>query len=484
MSIYLYNTLTRKKEKFTPARPPLVRMYVCGPTTYNLIHLGNARPIVFFDALRRYLEYRGYPVLLVQNFTDIDDKIILRAQEEGEEPGSLARRYIDAYFEDAHALGVRPATVHPRVSQHLEAIVAMLEALLEKGFAYQVGGNVYFSVRRFSGYGKLSGRSWEAMQAGARLEIDPRKADPLDFALWKEAGPEEPGWDSPWGRGRPGWHSECAAMALHYLGPEFDIHGGGADLIFPHHENEIAQAESYTGRPFARFWLHNGFITVLEEKMSKSQGNFFLVRELLQRFSGTVLRFYLLSTHYRSPLDFAPEKVEEAGRAWQRLTALQEALASAQAVPPADGVADPLAQAALAYREKFMAAMDDDANTALAIAGLFEFVRLANSLLAQAGQVTTTGLALAARTLRETAGEVLGILPPQGGQASAAVPNASLAVLIELVLEWRRQARAQRDWATADRLRARLEELGVVVEDTPAGTRWRYRTASAGGDSA
>lgn len=480
MGLYLYNTLTRKKEKFSPANPPVVRMYVCGPTTYNFIHLGNARPMVFFDTLRRYLEHRGYPVIFVQNFTDIDDKIILRARENGEEPQNVARRYINEYFRDAYALGVRPATIHPQVSQHLGVIISMLETLLEKGYAYQVGSNVYFSVRRFAGYGKLSGRSLEEMQAGARLEIDARKKDPLDFALWKEAGPDEPGWESPWGRGRPGWHSECAAMALHYLGPEFDIHGGGADLIFPHHENEIAQAESYIGRPFARFWVHNGFITVRDEKMSKSQGNFFLVRELLQQFPGTVLRFYLLTTHYRSPLDFSPEKVEEAKRAWERLQGLIDALAARadmRGQGEADGLsgdADPLAQAAAAFYEKFLAAMDDDCNTALAIAALFEFARTANGLLQEPANVTATGVRRAKKVLEETAGDILGIIPETGQGAHQAGGEAVAAALIDLVLEWRRRAREQRDWTTADHLRQRLNDLGVVVEDTPAGTRWRY----------
>lgn len=480
MALYLYNTLTRKKEKFSPANPPVVRMYVCGPTTYNFIHLGNARPMVFFDTLRRYLEHRGFAVIFVQNFTDIDDKIIQRARENGEEPQRVARRYIDEYFRDAWALGVRPATVHPQVSQHLDVIISMLQTLLQKGYAYRVGGNVYFAVRRFAGYGKLSGRTLEEMQAGARLEVDARKHDPLDFALWKEADPDEPGWDSPWGRGRPGWHSECAAMALHYLGPEFDIHGGGADLIFPHHENEIAQAESYLDRPFARFWLHNGFITVREEKMSKSQGNFFLVRELLEEFPGWVLRFYLLTTHYRSPLDFAPEKVEEAKRAWERLQGLSEAL-----VTPAPGLgagegrkgaaaADPLAQAAEAFYEKFLAAMDDDCNTALAIAALFDFARTANSLLQEPTKVTAAGLCKARQVLEETAGTVLGILPAERQALPRAGGEAMVGALVELVLEWRRRAREQRDWATADYLRGRLQELGLVVEDTPAGTRWRY----------
>ncbi|MGB9921001.1 MAG: cysteine--tRNA ligase [Moorellales bacterium] len=472
--MYLYNTLTRRKERFSPARPPVVRMYVCGPTTYNYIHLGNARPLVFFDTLRRYLEYRGYPVVLVQNFTDIDDKIINRAREEGKPPEAIARRYITEYFEDAYRLGVRPATIHPQVSQHIDLIIGMIEALVAHGFAYQVGGSVYFSVRRFAGYGKLSGRSPEEMLVGARLEVDPRKADPLDFALWKEAGTEEPGWESPWGRGRPGWHSECAAMALHYLGSEFDIHGGGADLIFPHHENEIAQAECFTGRPFARFWVHNGFITVREEKMSKSRGNFFLVRELLREFPGPLIRFYLLSTHYRSPLDFDPEKVEEARRAWERLVRLAETLTDLSAGPEVGRREEEpgLVELVRDYRARFRQALDDDCNTANAIAALFDFTHRANRWLQAPSAVSAAERERIREVLEETAGGVLGILPADG-TTTASAGSHLVPELVDLVLEVRSRAREQRDWATADRLRQRLQELGIAVEDTPAGPRWR-----------
>ncbi|MDH7480064.1 MAG: cysteine--tRNA ligase, partial [Syntrophomonadaceae bacterium] len=305
MSLRVSNTLARQKEEFISREPGKVGMYVCGPTTYNYIHLGNARPIVVFDTIRRYLRYRGYQVFYVQNFTDIDDKIINRAREENDDPASLAQRYIEEYFEDADALNVLRADVHPRVSEHLPEIREMISVLLNKGFAYRVDGDVYFDVDRFAGYGKLSGRSREEIMVGARVEVDERKRNPMDFALWKEAKPGEPAWDSPWGPGRPGWHIECSAMSLKYLGAGFDIHGGGSDLIFPHHENEIAQSEAYAGKePFARYWLHNGFITVNQEKMSKSLGNFFLVRDIRQQFPPEVIRFYLLSTHYRSPLDF------------------------------------------------------------------------------------------------------------------------------------------------------------------------------------
>lgn len=307
--IKAYNTQKRQKEELIPAEPNKVKMYVCGPTTYNFIHLGNARPLVVFDVVRRYLAYRGYEVTYVQNFTDVDDKIINRAREEGDEPLTLAARYIQEYFKDADALGVMRADLHPRVSEHIPEIIEMVETLIRKNHAYVVDGDVYFRVSSFDQYGKLSGRSLEDMLSGARVEIDERKESPVDFALWKKAKPGEPSWESPWGPGRPGWHIECSAMSMKYLGATFDIHGGGADLVFPHHENELAQSEAYSGQPFARYWLHNGFITVNKEKMSKSLGNFFIVRDILDQYPAPVVRFYLLATHYRSPLDFDDTKL-------------------------------------------------------------------------------------------------------------------------------------------------------------------------------
>lgn len=477
MGIQLYNTFNRKKEAFAPARDNLVRMYVCGPTVYNLIHLGNARPLVFFDTLRRYLEYRGHRVMYVQNFTDIDDKIIQRSQEVGEDAFTLGRHYIDEYFKDARALGVRPATIHPQVSQHMDIIISMLSDLVSKGYAYQVGANVYFSVSSFRGYGKLSGRLLSDLQAGARTDIDQRKRDPMDFALWKEAVPGEPCWDSPWGKGRPGWHSECAAMSLHYLGPEFDIHGGGADLIFPHHENEIAQAESWVDKKFARFWVHNGFITISEEKMSKSAGNFFLVRELLRQFPGAVLRFYLLSTHYRSPLDFSLDKVEEAMRGWERLRSFSEAMFNLDLPSDAPGQrdSDPLEAAAVEYEQNFIRAMDDDCNTALGIAALFEFARSANMLLKKPESLSQAGLIAARKVFQATAIDILGVISPESGKSTvnAGIEDA-FGRLVELVLEIRRLSRERRDWAVADQIRQRMGEIGLAVEDTPEGTRWHY----------
>ncbi|MDW7675547.1 MAG: cysteine--tRNA ligase, partial [Bacillota bacterium] len=320
----LYNTLTKTKEELIPVEPGKVKMYVCGPTTYNYIHLGNARPIVVFDTIRRFLNYKGFEVTYVQNFTDIDDKIIKRAQEEKLEAIALAEKYINEYFVDADALNVQRADVHPRVSQHLPEIIATISNLIDKGFAYVLDGDVYYHIQQFDEYGKLSGRTIEEMQAGARIEVNQNKKHPMDFVLWKGVKPGEPAWDSPWGKGRPGWHIECTAMAIKYLGEHFDIHGGGYDLVFPHHENEIAQSEACTGKPFATYWLHNGFITVNQEKMSKSLGNFFLVREILEKFPPQIVRFYLLATHYRSPLDFDDQKLEATLKSFQRIASLVE----------------------------------------------------------------------------------------------------------------------------------------------------------------
>ncbi|HHU85782.1 MAG: cysteine--tRNA ligase [Pelotomaculaceae bacterium] len=497
----IYNTLTRRKETFQPREPGKVYMYVCGPTTYNYIHLGNARPLVFFDTVRRYLAYRGYDVLYVQNFTDVDDKIINRAREEGEDPLSLARKYIDEYFKDADALNVRRADRHPRVSGHMPDIVRVVEELVQKGSAYEVDGDVYFEVRKFPGYGKLSGRSLEDMQAGARVEVDTRKRDPMDFAVWKAAKPGEPSWDSPWGPGRPGWHIECSVMSLKYLGPGFDIHGGGYDLIFPHHENEIAQSEAATGKTFVRYWMHNGFITVKEEKMSKSLGNFFLVRDILAKFSPEVVRFFLLSTHYRSPLDFDDEKLAAAGRGLERIKTsirlLTEALAREEemrgegdgeagpgpAEVPGKGkeAADSLKAALDEMKASFESAMDDDFNTALAISVIFDLAREVNSLVQQLGAKISLPEKEAlqkAMALFNSFNEVTGIfkVDPAGRillEDTAAEKSGLTEGLLSLIIDIRQEARKKKDWATADRIRDGLKELGIILEDTPRGVRWK-----------
>lgn len=483
----IYNTLTRRKEEFVPREPGKVAMYVCGPTTYNYIHLGNARPIVFFDTVRRYLKYRGYNVFYVQNFTDIDDKIINRAREVGEEPLNLAARFVNEYFKDADALNVLRADIHPKVSRHLDEIINMVQALVDKGYAYVVDGDVYYEVRKFDGYGKLSGRTLEDMQAGARVDVDVRKRDPMDFALWKSAKPGEPAWDSPWGKGRPGWHIECSAMALKYLGTNFDIHGGGFDLIFPHHENEIAQSEAATGEPFARYWMHNGFITVNQEKMSKSLGNFFLVREILAKFQPEVVRFYLLSTHYRSPLDFDDEKLTAAARGLERIKTslglLEEAIAGQEG--DAGARPDPALSLRLdELRSEFERAMDDDFNTALAIGIVFDLAREVNTYLQKdsgAGAAEKGASLKKARDLFKDFNGVLGIFKTgENGNILLRGPGRGDAGLVEdlinLIVEIRQEARKKKDWTTADRIRDRLKEMNIILEDTPTGVRWKTQS--------
>lgn len=474
MGMYLYNTLTGRKEEFTPVEPGRVRMYVCGPTTYNYIHLGNARPLVVFDTLRRYLEYRNYEVFYVQNFTDIDDKVISRAREENLAPLTIAERYIEEFFKDADALNVKRATLYPRVSQHIDIIIAAIDTLIERGFAYIADGDVYFEVEKFPAYGRLSKRTPGEMRAGARVEVNASKRNPLDFALWKGACPGEPSWESPWGPGRPGWHIECSTMALKYLGPGFDIHGGGADLIFPHHENEIAQAEAQTGCTFARFWLHNGFITVNQEKMSKSKGNFFLVRDIFSHFRPLAIRLFLLSTHYRSPIDFDEGGLQAAEKGLERLENTRRLLRAARCQLTGAGGAPAAGTPALVLkadelRREFIAAMDDDFNTARALAALYDLAREINSYLNGTTAIDPAFLRTAAITFEQLGGEVLGLF----GQDSQQVDDELLSGLMDLILQIRQEARQRRDWATADAIRDRLKELGIVLEDTPRGPRWK-----------
>ncbi|MEW6662231.1 MAG: cysteine--tRNA ligase [Bacillota bacterium] len=476
----VFNTLTNKKENLITAEEGRVRMYVCGPTTYNYIHLGNARPLVVFDTIRRYLEYAGYQVTYIQNFTDVDDKIINRAREEGMDPMALAEKYILEYFKDADQLGVRRADAHPRVSQHMPEIIKLIQKLIDSGHAYQVDQDVYFAVRSFAPYGKLSGRSLDELQAGARVDVDPRKQDPMDFALWKSAKPGEPSWPSPWGLGRPGWHIECSAMSQKYLGWEFDIHGGGCDLIFPHHENEIAQSEAASGRPFARYWLHNGFITVNQEKMSKSLGNFFLLRDILQKFPGDVVRFYLLSTHYRSPLDFDDQKLEMSKKALGRLkvtiSLIEEILKNPVEKTPPPPSAPELKKALQTARDAFEQAMNDDFNTSLAIAALFDLSREVNSFINDSrfslSQTSAQALAEVRGLFSQLGGQVLGVLMGPGEDKGQ--PDQGLVEgLMDLIIQVRQQCRQRKDWEMSDAIRDRLKELGIVLEDTPRGVRWK-----------
>lgn len=468
--VMIYNTLAKKKMPFVPLEEGKVKMYVCGPTTYNYIHLGNARPIVVFDTVRRYFTYLGYDVTFVSNFTDVDDKIIKRANEEGQDPVKLAAYYIDAYFEDTKALNVMPADVHPKVSEHIQQIIDFVQGLIDKGYAYALdNGDVYYSVRKFADYGQLSGRDINDLLSGARVEVDEKKKDPLDFALWKSAKPGEPYWESPWGKGRPGWHIECSAMSAQYLGDTFDIHGGGQDLIFPHHENEIAQSCALHDAPMARYWMHNGFITINQEKMSKSKGNFFMLRDILERFDPQVVRFYLLSVQYRSPLDFDDEKIEVAGRGLERLKNASEAVAKAMKLAGAhedDDAAELRAKAEKAEVD-FRAAMNDDFNTALAIAALFELAKDINIYLKK-DQFDAKTLEMAQKVLTDLA-NVLGIEL----EASTGADDDLADKLMDLIIAIRKDARANKDFQTADRIRDGLAEIGVILEDSKAGTTWK-----------
>jgi cysteinyl-tRNA synthetase len=496
----IYNTLTKEKEEFKPREPGKVSIYVCGPTTYNFIHLGNARSFIFFDTVRRYFRYRGYEVRYVQNFTDMDDKIINRAWEEKENPLFLAEKYVQAYFYDAQALNIQKADIHPKVSQHIPEIIDLIKVLIEKKHAYLVDQDVYFDIATFADYGKLSGRNLDFIQAGARVEVDVRKKNPLDFALWKAAKPGEPFWESPWGLGRPGWHIECTTMALKYLGSGFDIHGGGNDLIFPHHENEIAQAEAATGQPFAHYWIHSGYLTVNQEKMSKSLGNYFLVREILKKFPPETVRFFLLSTHYRSPQDFSEENLNNAARGLERLKTsiilLQEALArfgwsdTSQSSNHKFQTTESEA-AFLATLNKlesdFVVAMEDDFNTALALSKLFDLAREVNTYLTQRPETKNqqseelARVALVkAKELFGSFNEVLGIFKTdvRGDivlERSFQEKDALVEPLINLIIRLRQEARVKKDWVSADKIRNSLKELGIVLEDTPTGVRWKYK---------
>jgi len=463
----LYNTLTKQKEEFIPLRSGEVYMYSCGPTVYDYFHIGNARPFIIFDTLRRYLEYKGYKVVFVQNFTDIDDKMIKRANEEGITVKELGDRFISEYFKDADALGIKRATFHPRATQHIGDMIDLINKLIDKGLAYQANGDVYFDTSAFSEYGKLSGQRLEELEAGARVEVEEGKKNPMDFALWKAQKPGEPAWDSPWGKGRPGWHIECSVMAMKYLGETVDIHSGGQDLIFPHHENEIAQSEGATGKPFARYWLHNGYINVNNEKMSKSLGNFFTVREILKQFDPEVVRLFMLSAHYRNPINFGEDMLRQAQSALERLYNcknnlfhLMQSAADKEFTAREKAFVEGLA----GYREKFEQAMDDDINTADALAAVFDMVRDINSQLNLKSAKCAVEKAYA--LLDELTG-VLGLLRKQ--------PKQQLDPEVEALVEKRQQARREKNWALADQIRDDLKARGIVLEDTPQGVRWYYK---------
>ena len=464
MGIKIYNTLTRKKEAFETLEPVKVRMYVCGPTVYSKAHVGHAMSAMVFDIIRRYLEYRGYNVQHVMNYTDVDDKIIARANQLGEDPLQLAQRYIKDYDQNLRDLNILPATSNPRATQTMDEIQAMVQGLIDKGYAYAAdNGDVYFRVTKDDDYGKLSGRKLDDMQAGARIEVGESKEHPMDFALWKAAKPDEPAWESPWGEGRPGWHIECSAMNLAKLGEQIDIHGGGNDLIFPHHENEIAQSESYTGKPFARYWIHNGMLQLGGEKMSKSLGNLVSINDFLSKREGDVMRMIVLTSSYRAPVNFNEEAQDAAERALERLkSGLRPALPNVDGIPA--GSASELTSQAESLRQAFVDTMDDDFNTAGALAPIYELVKAINT--ARDAGATDEQLAPAQVILRELT-DVFGLrLEEKTGSGDA-------DKFIDLLVEVRSEARKQKLWALSDMVRDRLKELGVTIEDSKEGTSWR-----------
>lgn len=459
----IFNTLTRQKEEFVPVDPNEVKIYACGPTVYNYIHIGNARPLCVFDVLRRYMEYRGLNVKFVQNFTDIDDKIINRANEEGKTYKEISEKYIEEFWTDAHGLNFKDATVHPKATENIDEIIDIIKTLEDKGYAYAVNGDVYFRTRKDKNYGKLSHQPIEDLESGARIAVGEQKEDPLDFALWKAAKEGEPYWESPWGHGRPGWHIECSAMNRRYLGKTIDIHCGGQDLIFPHHENEIAQSECANGCAFAKYWMHNGYINVDNVKMSKSLGNFKTVREIAEVYGYEVIRYFLISAHYRSPINYNLDIIEQCKSALERLYTCRESLdfACKNAQDTIETDAQLLADIA-AHREKFIAAMDDDLNTADGLSAVFELVRDINTRILD--KAVSKEICDAASSLFDELCGVLGILYNR--------KSNDLDSEIEALIAKRQEARKNKDFATADKIRDDLKAKGIILKDTPQGVTW------------
>ncbi|MDX2497024.1 MAG: cysteine--tRNA ligase [Desulfobacterales bacterium] len=477
MALRIFNTLNSKKELFEPLEAGKVRMYVCGPTVYDACHIGHARSVVVFDVIARYLKEKGYDVTYIRNFTDVDDKIIQKANQLGIDSTAVAERFIEEFYQDMDALNVQRATIEPKATDHIAQIVEFIEKLILKGFAYPINGDVYYSVEKFKRYGKLSGRKLEDMEAGARIDIDERKQNPFDFALWKSAKPGEPAWDSPWGQGRPGWHIECSAMSREYLGETFDIHGGGKDLCFPHHENEIAQSESLSGKPFVRYWVHNGFVNINQEKMSKSLGNFLMIKDVLKSYHPETVRLFLLSNHYRSPIDFTDKAMDESSKGLDKIYALLERVE--KKVGPIFLVQD--VDPGICWKH-FCDAMDDDFNSARSIGIIFDTVRSLNRLLDQhennlSSEVTQTlqsGLADIRRT-----GEILGMFlehPTQyfDNKQTQVLEQKSIdhAVVAEMV-EQREAARKSKNWEMADQIRKELVDMGISLEDRAGGPVWK-----------
>ncbi len=457
----IYNTLTRAKDELKTIEPGVLKVYACGPTVYNFIHIGNARPLCVFDVLRRYMEYRGYDVKFVQNFTDIDDKIIRRANEEGLTFKEVSEKYIEEFWKDAKGMNVREATVHPKATENIDEIINIISTLIEKGYAYAVDGDVYFSPTKFNEYGKLSHQPLEELEAGARINVEDIKREPMDFALWKGAKPGEPYWESPWGHGRPGWHIECSAMVRRYLGTTIDIHCGGQDLIFPHHENEIAQSECCNGAPFANYWMHNGYINVDNVKMSKSLGNFFTVRDVAEKYGYEPIRYLMISSHYRSPINYSVDIIEQCKASLERLYNCRENLDFALE-NAADGELDNEFNEKVHGRiQQFITAMDDDLNTADGISAVFELVRDINTVIAAGASKAT--LELASKAFDELT-DVLGLVYNRN--------KASLDDEVEALIAERAQARKDKNWAKADEIRDKIKAMGIVLEDTPQGVKW------------
>lgn len=474
MTIKVYNTLTKSKEEFIPREEGKASIYACGITPYDYAHIGNSRPAVFWDCVRRFLKYRGYRVKFIQNFTDVDDKIINRSKQSGKEPLALAEEFSKIYLDDLAKLGVMPADKYPKVSEHIPEIIEMVQVLVDKGYAYVLNGDVYYEVAKFKEYGKLSGRNLEEMQAGARVEVNESKKTPMDFALWKAAKPGEISWDSPWGPGRPGWHIECSAMSIKYLGAGFDMHGGGEDLVFPHHENEIAQSEAYLGGNFAKYWLHNAFVTVSGERMGKSIGNFSTIRDVIGEFSPKVVRFWLIGTHYRNPIGFGEEELMAAARGLERLENAKfnwEHLLKVEPVAGADASLDIVKKAISRAKEEFIAGMEDDFNTPQALASIYDLVREVNRWIQEADFKLTPAakdlLKEAYLTLVTLGGEVLGLF--KEAQSEKKVDDGE----VEALISRRNEAKKAKNWALADQIRDELKSQGILIEDTPQGARWR-----------
>ena len=461
----LYNTLTRKKEEFIPLEEGKVKMYVCGPTVYNYIHIGNARPFIMFDTLRRYLQYKGYDVTFVQNFTDVDDKIIKRGHEEGISPEEVANKYIDEYFVDADGLGIKRADVHPRVTDNIQQIIDFVKDLEDKGYAYEVNGDVYFDTKKFEGYGKLSKQNQDELEAGARIEVNDQKRHPMDFVLWKSKKEGEPGWNSPWGEGRPGWHIECSVMSNRYLGESIDIHGGGQDLAFPHHENEIAQSEARSGKTFSNYWIHNGYININNEKMSKSKGNFFTVRDISKQYDLEIVRFFMLLAHYRNPVNFSDEMLNQAKAGLERLYNAKEKLEFTISNLSESSIRDEekgLVNELESYKTKFINAMEDDLNTADAVSAIFELSKFINT------NVNETSSLEFAKMCLDKFNELTGVLNIVNKKNDDILDKD-----IEELIQKRADAKKNRDFKLADDIRQELLDKGIVLEDTRQGTKWK-----------